>query len=173
MLAITRACEEGRLDAEVSVVVAPNSESPGARTAREVGLNVAVVAPGENYAAELEGVLRDVDAVCLAGYMRLLPVEVLRAHPDRVLNVHPALLPAFGGKGMYGMRVHEAVIASGSKESGCTVHLVNEVYDEGRILVQHKVPVLDGDTPESLAARVLNEEHAAYVEAIAQVLNSI
>ncbi|MFX9692298.1 formyltransferase family protein, partial [Acinetobacter baumannii] len=82
----------------------------------------------------------------------------MRAFPDRVVNIHPALLPEFGGKGMYGMRVHEAVIAAGKTESGPTVHLVNERYDEGRILLQKRVPVLSDDTPETLAARVLEVE---------------
>ncbi|MFN3683119.1 MAG: formyltransferase family protein, partial [Fimbriimonadaceae bacterium] len=108
--------------------------------------------------------------VCLAGYMRLLPKEVLDSFPNRVLNIHPALLPKFGGKGMYGMRVHEAVLRAGEAESGCTVHLVNERYDEGPIVVQLRCPVLPDDTPETLAARVLELEHRAYPEAVRKVL---
>jgi phosphoribosylglycinamide formyltransferase-1 len=100
-----------------------------------------------------------VDLLVLAGYLKLVPPSVVAQFRDRILNVHPALLPAFGGAGMYGRRVHQAVLASGARESGATVHLVDEVYDRGRILAQTRVPVLPGDTPERLAARVLEAEH--------------
>jgi phosphoribosylglycinamide formyltransferase-1 len=100
-----------------------------------------------------------VDLLVLAGYVKLVPAEVVARYRGRILNVHPALLPAFGGKGMYGRRVHEAVLASGARESGATVHLVDEVYDRGAILGQARVPVLPGDAPETLAARVLEVEH--------------
>lgn len=100
-----------------------------------------------------------VDLVVLAGYLRLIPAPVIAAYRDRILNVHPSLLPRHGGRGMYGRRVHEAVLAAGDTESGATVHLVDEVYDRGRPLAQARVPVLPGDTPDRLAARVLVEEH--------------
>ena len=100
-----------------------------------------------------------VDLLVLAGYLRLVPAAVIARYRDRILNVHPALLPAFGGRGMYGRRVHEAVLASGARESGATVHLVDEVYDRGAILAQGRVPVLPDDTPDRLAARVLAVEH--------------
>lgn len=100
-----------------------------------------------------------VDLVVLAGYLKLVPSDVIARFRGRIINVHPALLPAFGGKGMYGRRVHEAVLASGARESGATVHLVDEVYDRGAILGQARVPVLPGDDPERLAARVLEVEH--------------
>lgn len=119
----------------------------------------------------LEGVRSDL--VALAGYVRLVPREVVRRFAGRMVNVHPALLPAFGGRGMYGANVHRAVLAAGCRVSGPTVHLVNERYDEGRILAQWPVPVLDGDTVEGLAARVLRAEHALYpaaVEWLARVL---
>ncbi len=136
-----------------------------------MGVPVAIVEPGlEDYGAALLGVLSTCDLVCLAGYLRLLPTAVLQAFPNRILNVHPALLPKFGGKGMYGMHVHRAVLDAGEKESGATVHLVTENYDEGTIVVQRRCPVLPGDTPESLSKRVLAEEHEAYVEAIRKVL---
>lgn len=99
------------------------------------------------------------ELLVLAGYLRLVPPAVIAAFRDRIINVHPSLLPRFGGKGMYGARVHAAVLAAGERESGCTVHLVDEVYDRGAPLAQARVPVLAGDTPESLAARVLAEEH--------------
>jgi phosphoribosylglycinamide formyltransferase-1 len=98
--------------------------------------------------------------------MTLLPSAVVSAYPGKILNIHPALLPKFGGKGMYGLRVHEAVLAAGEKESGCTVHFVNEDYDDGPPLYQAKCPVLPDDTPETLAERVLELERDAYPEAL-------
>jgi phosphoribosylglycinamide formyltransferase 1 len=100
-----------------------------------------------------------VDLVVLAGYLKLVPSGVIARYRGRLINIHPGLLPSFGGKGMYGHRVHEAVLASGARESGATVHLVDEVYDRGEILGQVKVPVLPGDDAERLAARVLEVEH--------------
>jgi folate-dependent phosphoribosylglycinamide formyltransferase PurN len=97
--------------------------------------------------------------VVLAGYLKLVPAPVIEAYRGRIINIHPALLPAFGGKGMYGHRVHEAVLASGARESGASVHLVDEVYDRGPVLAQARVPVLPGDDAERLAARVLEAEH--------------
>ncbi len=173
MRALAEACASGAVKAVVGVVVAPADGSRAVTTARELGLTVEILpSKHPDYARRLLGVLRDagVEWVCLAGYMRLLPIEVLQAFPDRVLNIHPALLPKFGGKGMYGMHVHEAVLSSGETESGCTVHLVNERYDEGRIVLQKRCPVEPGDTPEALAARVLDLEHVAYPEALALVI---
>lgn len=115
----------------------------------------------------------EVDLVALAGYLRLVPAEVVRRYRDRILNIHPALLPAFGGKGMYGARVHAAVIEAGCRISGATIHVVDEEYDRGAILLQWPVPVLADDTPERLAARVLRVEHRIYpltVEAVARGL---
>lgn len=100
-----------------------------------------------------------VDLVVLAGYLKLVPADVVSAYSGRMINIHPALLPSFGGKGMYGRRVHEAVLVSGATVSGPTVHLVTAEYDRGPILAQWPVPVLDGDTPETLQARVLAAEH--------------
>lgn len=162
---------------EVAVVIAPKESSPALEKARELGLKTVVVEPdppgkGGSYGERLLAALDGCDVVCLAGFLRLLPIEVLTAFRDRVLNIHPALLPKFGGKGMYGRHVHEAVIAAGETESGCTVHLVNEKYDEGRILVQKRCPVLPGDTPDTLAARVLALEHEAYPEALRMVVAS-
>jgi phosphoribosylglycinamide formyltransferase 1 len=108
----------------------------------------------------------DIDLVVLAGYKRLMPPDVVRRFAYRILNIHPALLPAFGGKGMYGARVHRSVIEAGCRISGATVHFVDERYDEGRILAQWPVPVLDGDTPETLGQRVLRVEHELYPAAV-------
>ena len=112
-----------------------------------------------------------IDIVVLAGYLQLVPIEVVERYEGRMLNIHPALLPGFGGKGMYGMRVHRAVLAAGVRVTGATVHLVSDRYDEGRIVAQWPVPVLEGDTPEALAARVLAVEHRILplaVEAVAR-----
>ena len=106
------------------------------------------------------------DFVALAGYMKMIPVEVVRSFRNRMLNVHPALLPAFGGHGMYGRRVHEAVLERGVRWTGVTIHLVDETYDTGPIVLQEPVPVRPGDTPESLAERVLESEHRLYPEAL-------
>ena len=114
-----------------------------------------------------------VDLILLAGYLKLVPHEVIVRYRRRVLNVHPALLPAFGGKGMYGRRVHAAVIASGATESGATVHFVDEEYDRGPLVAQRRVPVNEGDTPEALAARVLEVEHALYPEAVDHVCEAL
>jgi phosphoribosylglycinamide formyltransferase 1 len=108
---------------------------------------------------ELLGALADADLVVLAGYLKLIPAPVVARFRRRIINVHPALLPDFGGAGMYGQRVHEAVLASGARESGATVHFVDEEFDRGQIIAQEKVPVERGDTPEVLAARVLEAEH--------------
>lgn len=110
-------------------------------------------------AAEVVGQLGDADLVVLAGYVKLVPAEAVARFRGRMINIHPALLPAFGGPGMYGRRVHEAVLASGAAISGATVHYVDERYDRGPIIAQWPVPVRPGDTPETLAARVLEVEH--------------
>lgn len=113
----------------------------------------------------------EIDLVVLAGFIRLVPASVVRAYRDRIINIHPSLLPAFGGKGMYGMWVHRAVIEAGCRVTGATVHRVDERYDTGPILAQWPVPVLPGDSPETLAARVLRVEHRllpAAVEAVAR-----
>jgi len=113
------------------------------------------------------------DLIVLAGYMKKLPSEICRKYPGRILNIHPALLPAFGGKGMYGLYVHEAVIASGAQVSGATVHIVNDEYDRGKIIMQENVPVLHDDTPETLAARVLDAEHRILPRAVADIVEQI
>ena len=105
-----------------------------------------------------------IDALVLAGYLSVLGGRIIESYSGKIINLHPALLPKFGGVGMWGRNVHEAVLASGEKESGCTVHLVDSGCDTGKILVQKKVPVLDGDTPDSLYSRIAPKEHEAIVE---------
>jgi phosphoribosylglycinamide formyltransferase-1 len=120
--------------------------------------------PGDEVARDMLRALdgQRIDLIALAGYLRLVPPAVIERYRDRILNIHPALLPAFGGAGMYGRRVHEAVLAAGCRISGATVHGVDERYDEGRIIAQWPVPVLPGDSTETLAARVLRVEHRLY-----------
>lgn len=117
---------------------------------------------------ELQG--QRIDLVVLAGFMRLIPADMVRAFPDRIVNIHPALLPKYGGKGMYGHHVHEAVIAAKERESGITIHLVNERYDEGEHLFQASCTVHPDDTPESLAARIHALEHAHYPQVVASLI---
>lgn len=114
-----------------------------------------------------------VDAIVLAGYLSVLGGEILKVYKDKIVNLHPALLPKFGGVGMWGHNVHEAVLAAGEKESGCTVHLVDEGCDTGKILFQKKVPVLEGDTPETLYARIAPHEHDALIEGVCALAKGI
>lgn len=162
----------GRLDARISIVVASAPRLGGIDRARDAGIPVAVVerkshatvtefGDAVTAAVELRGAP---DLVLLAGFLHLWRFPA--RYEGRVLNIHPALLPDFGGKGMYGHRVHEAVLKAGAKESGCTVHVCDHEYDRGRILVQKRVKVLPGDTPEALAARVFEQECVAYPEAV-------
>lgn len=170
--AIHDACSRGEVPARVTLVVGTRPDSGAIEWAREAGLPTVVVEPGDGYGPRLLDALKQagVEWICLAGYLRLLPAEVLQAFPNKVLNIHPALLPKHGGKGMYGMHVHEAVLAAGDEESGCTVHYVTERYDEGAPILQMRCPVLPGETPEALAARVIVLEHQAYPEALRRVL---
>jgi phosphoribosylglycinamide formyltransferase 1 len=157
----------------VDVVVVPSSDAPALLRASALGVATKVVEPRDNYGPRLLEALGQVQVVCLAGFLRLLPDEVLHAFEGRILNIHPALLPKFGGKGMYGMHVHRAVLEAGEKATGCTVHLVTEVYDEGPVLLQRTCPVLADDTPETLAARVLELEHETYPQALALLLRGL
>lgn len=174
MQAIIDACREGRLDAEVALVVSASPGAPALARAEAAGVPARLIAAAaypsrEEHERALAQAMTDagVDLVCLAGYMRLLGREFLSRFPSRVLNIHPSLLPAFGGQGFYGHHVHEAVISAGVTETGVTVFLVDEEYDRGPILLQRRVPVHPGDTANELAARVLVEEHRVYPEAIA------
>lgn len=144
--------------ARVARVVSNRADAGALARAHAAGIP-AVVLRDPCDAAELLAALVDVDLVVLAGYLKLIPAAVVARFPRRMINIHPALLPAFGGPGMYGHRVHAAVLASGATQSGATVHYVDEQYDRGPIIAQRTVPVLPGDTVESLAARVLAAEH--------------
>jgi phosphoribosylglycinamide formyltransferase 1 len=113
-----------------------------------------------------------IDFIVLAGFLIKVPYTILKAYENKIINIHPALLPDFGGKGMYGLNVHKAVIESGKKESGITIHLVNEHYDEGKILFQAKCPILENDTPEILAARVQELEHKYFPISVKQFIEN-
>lgn len=164
---------DGRMFAEVVLVIAPKGEASSISHAQSLGVEVAIENPDEAHYDERlfkQFNRHQIDLICLAGYLRLLPVHILEAFPNRVLNIHPALLPLHGGKGMYGKRVHEAVLSAHERESGCTVHFVSDAYDSGQRILQLRCPVLEEDTPETLGARVLALEHQAYPEAVNQVL---
>jgi len=176
-LNLLQACRDGRVPAQVVLALASTPKAGGIPRLEAEGLPVAVVArpafpddaafSGACYArAEAAGA----DLIALCGWLKKL--EVPDRWAGRILNIHPALLPAFGGAGMWGMHVHRAVLAAGAGQSGCTVHLVDNVYDHGRILAQARVPVLAGDTPEDLQRRVYAQEMRLYPEALAAYLAS-
>ena len=167
MAALIRAMQSGMVHGVPDVVISTSAEAPALAVARDLGVATRVC-PEDGLVEGLEGA----DWLCLAGYLRLLPTEVLEHMGHRVLNIHPALLPKYGGKGMYGLNVHRAVLASGDEESGCTVHWVNSAYDEGDGIMQLKCFVMSSDTPESLAARVLALEHQAYPAALEKVIRA-
>ena len=176
MQAIIDACNDGRLAATPCVVISNNSVSEALNRARRESIPAYHLSrrtnpsPGEldRRTAAVLGRHR-VNLVVLAGYMRKLGPPVLSRYPRRVLNVHPALLPRFGGEGMYGRAVHEAVLAAGETETGATVHVVDEEYDSGPVLAQSRVPVLPGDDVERLRGRVLEREHRLYVETLQRI----
>ena len=171
--AIINAIEAGRLNAEMRLLLS-NKEDAGALTiAREhaipvVVMNKSMYSSRDQFIEALLKTLQEhqVKFIALAGYMKMVPSEIIEAYRNRIVNIHPALLPAFGGKGMYGHHVHEAVLEQGCKITGVTVHIVDEVYDHGPIVAQRCVPVEDGDTADDLAARVLKVEHKLYAEVL-------
>src|SRR5580693_2018522 len=171
-VAIADSIAAGRIpNARIAVVVSNKPDAPGIATARERGLNALVIPskgkPREEHDREVVAALRknNVDLVCLAGYMRLLSPWFVQQFPRRILNIHPSLLPAFPG-----LEAQEQAVAYGVKVSGCTVHFVDEELDHGAIVLQKAVPVLDTDNEHTLAARILEQEHIAYSEAINVVL---
>ena len=172
-LAIAESIRAGRLPGvEIAVVISNVADAPGIGAARELGLPTALhISKGkrrEAHDADVAACLKahGVDLVCLAGYMRLLSPEFVEAFPNRILNIHPSLLPAFPG-----LEAQEQAFVYGVKVAGCTVHFVDEELDHGAIVVQRVIPVLDGDDGHSLAERILAEEHIAYTEAIARVVS--
>ena len=172
-LAIAEAIAQGRVEhAEIAVVISNRSDAPGIAAARSAGFATQVIEARGRQRAEHDAEIiaslqaHQVDLVCLAGYMRLLSAEFVRAFPQRILNIHPSLLPAFPG-----LDAQRQALAYGVTVSGCTVHFVDEELDHGVIVLQKTVPVLPEDDEHTLAARILAQEHVAYTEAIARVLS--
>lgn len=170
--AIAESVKAGRLQAEIAIVISNRADAAGLESARRRGLNARLIASKgrvrEEHDREVIAALKEakVDLVCLAGYMRLLSPEFVRAFPNRILNIHPSLLPAFPG-----MDAQKQALEYGAKVSGCTVHIVDEHLDHGPIIVQKTVPVLETDDEHSLSARILEQEHIAYTEAIRLMLS--
>jgi phosphoribosylglycinamide formyltransferase 1 len=170
--AIADSIQAGHLDAEIAIVISNRAEAPGLESARRRGLNAKLIPSKgrtrEDHDAEVVAALKDaqVDLVCLAGYMRLLSPEFVRAFPNRILNIHPSLLPAFPG-----LEAQKQAVEYGVKVSGCTVHFVDEHLDHGAIILQKTVPVLETDDAHALAERILEQEHIAYTEAIQLLLS--
>ena len=174
MQAIIDACKNGKVNADACVVISNNSESTALQRAKKEsipGYHISTATHNDHVDDSIIEVLEkhNVELVILAGYMKKLGDKVIERFKGRVLNIHPALLPKFGGKGMYGKFVHEAVLASGEKISGPTVHVVDLIYDHGRILAQKEVPVFPDDTIETLSARVLEQEHILFPETIHKI----
>ncbi len=176
--AVVEACRSGRLEARPGVVISNNASSGVLKLAQEAGIPARWIG-GPEYeddhlrdAAILEQLrAHEVDLVLLLGYMKLLGPLTTRAYRGRILNTHPALLPRHGGKGMYGARVHEAVLAAGDAETGVTIHLVDEQYDHGAIVAQCQVAVEANETLQSLSARVLEREHELLVETLCAIVS--
>ena len=156
--------------AKVVLVASNRTDSPALIRAATASIDIAHFNAADD-GTELLDLLKKhrIDLVVLAGYLKRIPSRVIREYSGRMMNIHPALLPAFGGEGMYGARVHEAVIASGATETGVTVHLVDDEYDRGPIIAQWRIPVEPAETAERLAARVLNVEHVVYPRAVEMV----
>lgn len=176
--AIIDGCKSGRLKARVCAVISNNSDAYALERAKREGLDNyclshKVITDPEELDRQMLDVLvsHNTDMIFLAGYLRKLGAPVLRHYENRVFNIHPALLPKYGGRGMYGINVHKAVIEAGERITGITIHRVNEEYDSGDIVAQTQVEVQEDDTPESLAARVLEREHTFLVEVIGDIID--
>ena len=174
MQAIINNILSGKIDAKVGAVISNNSTSGAMQKAKAQNIPAFHVSEKEYNSRVDETIIKifkqhNVNLIILAGYMKKVSQELIKAFNGRVLNIHPALLPKYGGRGMYGIRVHQAVIEAGDKISGATVHLVDANYDQGRILLQRQVDVLHNDTAEVLASRVLEIEHIIYSEVINKI----
>ena len=175
MLAILNDCKAGKLDAEPAVVISNNATAGALEYAREAGIPAFHLST-QTHPEKLDDVITDtlkshaVDWVILAGYMKKIGPRLLEEFQGKIFNIHPSLLPKHGGKGMFGIHVHESVLASGDSETGVTIHLVDGEYDQGRILAQKRVKVEEGDDAVTLAARVLKLEHQLYSETLLGVI---
>ena len=178
--AIIDACKSKRLNAKVCTVISNNSSAYALERARDNGIPAyhfsqkTIPEPVALEKAILGTLIKhDAQIIFLAGYLKKLGPVIQKKFKNRVFNIHPSLLPKYGGKGMYGINVHTAVLAAGETETGITIHRVNNEYDTGEIIAQKRVPVLPGDTPEVLAARVLQEEHVFIVETLLEIIHGI
>lgn len=163
---------DGQLDnVEIVRVISSREDAFALTRAEKAGITTAVAREQQEVLKELKA--SGAEIVVLAGYMRVLSPEIIAEYRDKIINIHPSLIPKYCGKGFYGMRVHKAVIEAGEKESGATVHYVDEGVDTGAIILQEKVPVLDGDTPETLAARVLETEHEILARGLERAVDNL
>lgn len=174
------AVEAGQIAAQIRGLVTNKTDIKALERAHAHGIESVVLAPSafeskQAYVDALKKILADwkADLIVLAGYMIKVPADIIEKYEGRILNIHPSLLPKYGGKGFYGTKVHSAVIENNESESGCTVHIVNEEYDQGPVLAQKKVPVLKSDTPETLAKRVLEKEHELLPEVVAKIIEDL
>jgi phosphoribosylglycinamide formyltransferase 1 len=173
-----KACEQRELSADIELVISNNPDSDALKIAQQKNISTAYLSSRTHPDQDaLDIAMKDlleshsIDLVLLAGFMKKIGPKTLSAYKGKIINVHPSLLPKFGGQGMYGLNVHEAVIAAGEKETGVTIHMVDGEYDQGKILAQEKVEVMTDDTAESLAARVLKIEHQLYSETIQKIID--
>lgn len=177
MQAIIDACKSGKLKAKPVVVISNNGKAAALDRAEKehipaFHIGVDTFPDNEQRDQLIADSLKkhDVDLVILAGYMKMVGPKVLASYPGKIINIHPALLPKYGGHGMYGKFIHEKILADGETETGITIHLVDDQYDTGAILAQRKVAIMPGDTAETLAARVLKVEHTFFVETVGQII---
>ena len=179
LMAILNAIADGTLNGQVAVVIGSLKGAPALEAAALAGVETVVVGTANRTDDEYGEVLlraiakRDVDLVVLAGYMRRLPDALTTSYAGRIINIHPSLLPAFGGHGMYGRKVHEAVRDAGVSETGCTVHVVDNEYDHGAVVAQRCVTVLPEDSVDDIAARVLGAEHSLLVDVIRDICSGL
>ena len=176
--AIVDGCKKGKINGEVAVVISNNPDAFALERAKEAGIPSFCVNKklfGQGFHVQMLELLvrHNADIVFLAGFLKKLPDIILQEYKNRIFNIHPSLLPKFGGKGMYGLNVHKAVLNAGEKESGATIHKVSGAYDTGDIIAQKKVSILDGDTPETLAKRVLVIEHELVVETLQYITKEL
>jgi len=179
MMAIQKGIEEGKIDGQISLVISNKDKALALEKARVKGIATRVIKQKdfkdvEAHSQHLADLLGEfsIEAVLLAGYLKMIPSNITAIFENRILNIHPSLLPAFGGKGYYGRRVHEAVLKRGAKWTGVTIHMVSPEYDEGPIVLQEAVPVKPDDSVETLAKRVLEVEHKLYPRAVALLVQN-
>lgn len=175
--ALHQAVLENEIPASITALISDNPKAKAIEYAKYCGISTYILSPKDfseeaAWCKSLEAVLADgiPDLIVLAGFLKKIPEPILSQYPKKIINIHPSLLPKYGGKGWYGKHVHRAVIQNRDSESGCTVHWVNNIYDGGPVIAQKRVPVYPDDTPESLAERVLREEHRLYPKVVKELL---